>query len=195
MHDWEAIERQYRLGAKSMRMLATEFGVNVSSISRRAKKYGWVQDKTQEVRQRTKAALVAQQGRNTPTREDVEAQVQTNLIILTEHRADIRNGRQMYDLLIGQLHEAAKNRAEIEEEIIEDTKGSDGKPDLRRRNRMLKAISLPAHAGVLRDLSQSLKNLIPLERQAFSIDDGTNPDDEEITEIPIRFVPAPKRPE
>lgn len=36
---------------------------------------------------------------------------------------------------------------------------------------MLKAISLPSHAGVLRDLSTALKNLVPLERQAYNIKD------------------------
>ncbi|MNG38877.1 hypothetical protein D3C84_1267350 [compost metagenome] len=36
---------------------------------------------------------------------------------------------------------------------------------------MLKAVSLPLHAGVIRDLSTALKNLIPLERQAYNLDE------------------------
>jgi hypothetical protein len=35
---------------------------------------------------------------------------------------------------------------------------------------MLKAVSLPAHIVALKDLSTVLKNLIPLERQAFNVD-------------------------
>jgi len=170
--DWDAVEREYRMGMKSMRTLASEFDVNVSNISRRSKKYKWVQDKSDEVRQRTNAALVAQQGRNTPTREDVETQVQTNLEVVRGHRTDIRKGRQLVALLSGQLDQAARSREELENEIIEDTVGQEDKPDLRRRNFMLKAVSLPSHAGVLRDLSTTLKNLIPLERQAFNLDDS-----------------------
>ncbi len=173
--DWESIEREYRMGVKSMRMLASEYNIHVSNISRRVKKYNWVQDKSDEVRKRTNAAIVAQQGRNTPTQEDVETQVQTNLSVLFGHRGDIRKGRELVGLLSQQLDQAAKGRDELESEIIDDTKGDGEKPDLRRRNFMLKAVSLPSHAGVLRDLSTALKNLIPLERQAFNLDEpGAN---------------------
>lgn len=192
--DWEAIEREYRMGTKSMRMLASEYNINVSNISRRVKKYNWVQDKSDEIRQRTHAALVAQQGRNTPTGEDIETQVQSNLSVITGHRGDIRQGRQLVGLLSQQLDAAASSRDELEKEIIEDTEGPDGgKPDLRRRNFMLKAVSLPSHAGTLRDLSTALKNLIPLERQAFNLDEpGANINDI-LAALPGEFREAVRR--
>lgn len=62
--------------------IASEFGVNVSGVSRRAKKYGWIQDKSLEVQQRTNAALIAQQERNTPTREDVNVAVMSNVQVI-----------------------------------------------------------------------------------------------------------------
>lgn len=40
--DWDAIERQYRLGAKSNKQLGTEFGASGSSIGRRATQRGWI---------------------------------------------------------------------------------------------------------------------------------------------------------
>lgn len=39
--DWDAIERQYRLGTKSNSQLAADFGVEVSTIGRYALRKGW----------------------------------------------------------------------------------------------------------------------------------------------------------
>ena len=55
---------------------------------------GWVQDKTKEIRDKTKAALVTHQSkrttkRTTPTREDIDRAVQTNIEIIRGHRKDI----------------------------------------------------------------------------------------------------------
>ena len=186
-YDWEAIEREYRLGQKSMRTLAEEFGPNVSNISRRAKKEGWVQDKTDEVRQRTNATLLAQQQRNTPTEDDIETAVRTNVEVITGQRIRIGKGQELIGILFDQLKEAAENRDEIEEAIIEETKGfgEDGKPQYRRRNLMLKAVSLPSHAGVAKNLSSAIKDLNTQERIAFNIDERSG---EESIEDLIRRV-------
>jgi len=171
-YDWEAIEREYRIGQKSMRTIADEYGPNASNISRRAKKHGWVQDKSEEVRDKTSATLIAQQERNTPTREDIEKAVQTNVQVIRGHRQSIGNGLKLVAMFNEQLKDVADNRESYEDEVESETAdgGKDGKPNYQRRNRLMKAISLPAHASILKDLSFTLKSLIPLERQAFNLD-------------------------
>lgn len=180
--DWEAIEREYRLGQKTVRTIGAEFKCAHTSIIRKAKKEGWVQDKSKEVRQRTKAALVAHQRegtkeRTTPTREDVDRAVQTNVEVILGHRKSVRKGMALIDFLAAQLKEAAEDRDRLEKEIVEATAevgpGGQHRTDIKRRISMLKAISLTAHAGVIRDLSAALKNLIPLERQALNMDDDS----------------------
>lgn len=178
--DWQAIEREYRLGQMSLRALASKHGTTAGTISKRAKKGGWVQDATQEVRERTRAALLTtaaekeQDGNtvsttgNTPTQEDIEVAVQTNLAVITRHRRDIARGHEMVGLLLGQLMDVSGDRAGLEDAIDEETKEDE---TAHRRNRMLKAVSLPTHAGVLRDLSTAMKNFIPLERQAYNLDE------------------------
>lgn len=178
--DWQAIEREYRVGQLSLRALAEKHGTTASTISRRAAKFGWVQDASQEVRERTRAALLvtAEEGegacntvasaRNTPTREDIEVAVQTNLAVISRHRKDIGHGHRLVGLLFSQLEEAARHREEIEDEIERECSGDE---TTARRTRMLKTVSLPSHAGVIRDLSTALKNLIPLERQAYNLDE------------------------
>lgn len=193
--DWEAIEKEYSLGQKSVRTIADQFDVAHTTITRRAKKDGWVQDKTKEIRDKTKAALVTHQSkrttkRTTPTREDIDRAVQTNIEIIRGHRKDIRKGRQLVDLLSSQLMVAAEHREDLEDEIFKDTKGVEAggeKSDLRRRNFMMKAVSLPSHAGVLRDLATTIKSLIPLERQAFSLDEAGATLEDVLAALPEQF--------
>lgn len=191
--DWEAIEKEYRLGQKSTRTLANEHNISHTVINRKAKAQGWVQDKSKEIREKTNAALTSfhdnvSSNVSTPTREDIEVAVQTNVQVIREHRGAIKKGRDLVDLLSTQLDEAAKNREEIEDAIFDETKSSDdGKPDLRRRNRMLKAVSLPAHAGTLRDLSTALKNLISLEREAFNLNEPGATLEDVLAALPEQF--------
>ena len=175
--DWEGFEREYRLGSISMRALCEKYGANSGNASRKAKKEGWVQDASQEVRERTRAALITQPAaedstavsrNSTPTREDVEVAVQTNLAVINRHRKDIGQGQQIVSLLMGQLIDTAVNRESIENDIEIETKDDDSG---QRRYRMNKAISLPSNAAVLRDLSTAMKNLVALERQAFNLDE------------------------
>lgn len=49
-----------------------------------------------------------------------------------------------------------------------ETKGDETS---RRRTQLMRLVSLASHAGVLRDLSAAMKNLIPLERQAYNLDE------------------------
>ena len=191
--DWESIEKAYRLGQLSVREIARQANIQPSSITRKAQKENWHRDMSDEIRQRTKATLIQNNRKsNIPTREDIEFAVQTNVEVIRSHRRDISTGRKLVSLLSSQLEEAALNRCEIEEEIVEETKGQEGgKPSLQRRNMMIKAVSLPVHAGALRDLSTALKNLIPLERQAFNLDD--DPSGNAIKEILDRLSPAAKQ--
>lgn len=178
--DWEAIERDFRLGQLSLRALAEKHGCTAAAISKKSKEKGWVRDATAEVRERTRAALLTAPRKeeakvngvnstvNTPTQEDIEVAVQTNLQVISRHRRDIAKGHGLVHLLFKQLESAAQDREELENLIEEDTKEDD---NAMRRNKLMKAISLPVHAAVLRDLSTSLKNFIPLERQAFNLDE------------------------
>lgn len=178
--DWEAVEREYRVGQLSLRAMAEKFACTAAAISKKAKEKGWVRDATREVRERTRAALLVKPQDNeggvnsvntrvnTPTREDIEVAVQTNLQVINRHRLDISKGHGLVGMLFRQLEDAAQSRADLENLIEEETKEDETG---MRRSKLMKAISLPVHATVLRDLSTSLKNLIPLERQAYNLDE------------------------
>lgn len=80
--------------------------------------------------------------------------MQTNLQVINRHRRDIAKGHGLVSMLFQQLEQAAKDREELENLVEEETKGDENN---QRRNKLMKAISLPTHAAVLRDLSTSLK--------------------------------------
>jgi ribosome-binding protein aMBF1 (putative translation factor) len=171
----------------TVREIARQIGCHHTTVVRRKKKIlGDVSDKSKEVRIKTKAALLKPEKKKkkgtkkgngakkertkpdaitTPTREDIQIAVETNVALVREHRQDIRQGRE----LVGLIHEQLKEAAQCREAIRETIEKSDITP--QKRAAMLKAVSIPAHAGALRDLSTALKNLIPLERQAFNLDD------------------------
>ena len=141
-YDWEAIEREYGLGQKSLRVLSAEFGPGVSTISERAKRHNWVQDKSEEVKRKTNAALTnTNNNPNTPTPEDIERAVKTNVEVVRQHRKLIGRTVAFADKLLAEY---------------EGEKKIDPKVDNR----------------VFLSITQGLAKIIPLERQAFNIDES-----------------------
>lgn len=190
--DWEAIEKDYRLGQLTVREIARRFDVSHTSITRKAEKLGWMRDLSDEIRAKTQAALLrttpdAPRERTTPTRDDIAVAVQTNVALIREHRSDIGQTRSAVKRLIDELHDTLSNLDEIEEDIHEETEAPDGQAEskaeeqarFKRRQRMLAAVALPSRATVVNTLASALKTLIPLERQAFNLQDGSgdNPDE------------------
>lgn len=175
-YDWEAIEKDYKLGQLSVRAIAQKhnFKGSHSAITSRAKRNGWTRNVTKQVQELTREGLVSGINKDcahfahTPTREDIEAAALTNIQVITQHRQDIRAGRTLVNLFMEQLQDSANARDVIEQDIIAETEEDQ---TTVRRTSMLKAVSLPSQAGVLRDLSVALKNFIPLERQAYNITD------------------------
>lgn len=187
--DWEAIEREYRAGVLTNREIARRHHISEGAIRKKAKEKGWTKDLTARVREKVRTELVRTPVR-TPEGGD-EARTEKEIVddaaaavvaLVREHRADLREGREMAATLLSQLRAAAGNRDALEDLIIVSTVNADTGVGAAKtaaqaqRKAMLAAVSLPSHVGALRDLSNILKNLIPLERQAFNVDDGGPPD-------------------
>ncbi len=112
--DWELVEKEYRLGQFSLRQIAAQFNIQPSAISRKVKKEGWVQDKSEAVKILSDNQLILSNTHKatekaTPTKVDIEvaATARTNKVL--DHRADILRSRNLLMLLIGELEVTTGN--------------------------------------------------------------------------------------
>lgn len=190
----DPVEADYRAGVMSVRAVAAKHGLSEGAVRKRAKTATppWVRNLKPDVDTRVEE-LLARDGTQAGTQyAPTEPEVRTVTVVRTdkeeevveiaaraivqvvrEHRGAIQAGQQMVGMLLGQLQDAAGSRDELEEEIevmtADDTNG-------KRRDKLMKAVSLPAHASVIKDLATAMKHLVGLERQAFGISEKADPD-------------------
>lgn len=187
--DWELVEREYRAGIKSLRVIATECGCTHGGIRKRAEREGWSRDLSAKVRAAAQAKLAAElvstdavstSVSKANERDIIEANAAVQVAVVREHRKDISRIRGLAARLMDDLETAVGNRETLEALIEEACKPADGEGrfDQRRYNAMMKAVALPEHVTTAESLSRMLKNMIPLERQAFSINDSAGAHDE-----------------
>lgn len=177
--DWEAIETAYRTGSQSVREIAAQFGISHAAISKRAKKESWDRDLQARIQAKADALVTKREVTKKVTteklvteRQIVEANAEVIANVRMEHRGDIRKARSLTNALLNELDAECSDFPALEQlgELLrrEDDKGMDKLNDLYH-----KIISLPGRVKAMKDLADSLKNLIALERQAYGLD---NPD-------------------
>lgn len=106
--------------------------------------------------------------------------------VVSVHRRKAKQAADLCQKLFVQLTEAAEERDEIVQDIIDaadaeiDAAGDDkyAKAEaLKKRARMLKAVGLPTHAATIRDLSIAFKTFVGVEREAYGLDKDKKPGD------------------
>ncbi|OEG95213.1 hypothetical protein AN674_0222665 [Enterobacter kobei] len=174
--DWEAIESAYRAGVMSLREIASQHGISEGAIRKRAKRDDWSRDLNAKVKERAddlvRKAEVRKQVRSEVTFNErvlIEATAEVIASVRMEHRGDIKRARQITNALFDELGAECADVAALERlgELMfdPDDKGQDKLNDLYH-----KIISLPSRVKSMKDLSDSLKTLIGLEREAYSIE-------------------------
>lgn len=178
--DWEKVEGLYRAGQLSLAEIGARCGISKQAIDRKAKRLGWTRDLGDKVRQEVATKLArravddavdghhAKAKRQHSEREIIEASAMVGAEVVECHRRDIKAGRELCTLLIGELYQATTHLEQIEQAIDEETRGD---ANGQRRALMRRAVSLPSRAGVIRDLTGAMKNLQALERVAFGLDE------------------------
>ena len=176
--DWEAIERDYRVGILSSREIATAHGISHTAINKRAKAESWVRDLKAKIQAKAEAEVSRRavstevsKERQATEKQIVDANAEAITRIRLSHRADVQRSRGIVMRLLDELEvqTGAENVVLLEElgELMRrpDDKGQDKLNDLYQ-----KIISLPGRAKTMKDLGETLRVLIALERQAFGLD-------------------------
>lgn len=175
--DWEAIESAYRAGLLSIREIASQHGITHGAINKRAKRDGWERDLSAKIKNKADS-LVSKKEVSTQVSSEkalnerilIEANAEVIANIRMEHRGDIRKARNITNALFEELGaecadiEAFKKLGEL---LVN--------PDQNGRDKLnevyMSVISMPERVKSMKALSETLKNLITLERQAYNIDD------------------------
>lgn len=187
--DWERIEQLYRAGLLSVREIAVSQGISHVAISKRAKRDGWVRDLAAKIKAKADSLVTRETVTTAVTKEQavtergiVEANAQVIANIRIGHRTDIGRYRRLANKLLDELEGLTDNRDLFDQvgELLAnpDDNGIDKLNDLYR-----KVIDLPSRTKTLKELGETLKNLITLERQAYDVGaEQPNDDRSKLTE-------------
>ena len=186
--DYDRIERGWRAGILSPRQLAAayeeETGQKVShaAIIKHFTKLGIPRNLAEKIKAKSDAmvtqAMVTEQVTPVTIKRDKEiiedAATQLTHVRLSQ-RKDIQRSRKIAMSLFDELEMmVGQENVKLLEMLGElmwspDDKGNDKVNDL-----YMKIISMPGRVKSMKDLSDTLKTLIALERQAFGLDDENN---------------------
>lgn len=175
--DWESIEKDYRANVLSIREVGRIHSVSDKAIRNRAGEFGWERDLSAKVAEKVRSELVRSESAPADPKkteqEIVDAAAATVVHVVRSHRARIRQGNELTELLTKQLADVAGKREEFET-AIEIVCAEDKSPE--RVARLMRAVSLDKHAAIACNLANATKTWVGLERQAFGIEDGAEKD-------------------
>lgn len=173
--DWEAVELDYRAGVMSLRELGTAHGVSHVAISKRAKARLWERDLSAKIRAKADSlvnrSMVTKEvtaGAAVTERAIIEANAERIAQVRGEHRSDIGRARALTVAMLVELESQTGNLPALVElgEILRSPNdvGADKLNDLYQA-----VLSLPERTKTVKALSEALKNLVGMEREAYNI--------------------------
>lgn len=153
--DWEAIEREYRAGQLSIREIAKKHGISDTAIRKAAKEKGWERALADKVQKAVREKLVRSDGSQSGSQEQrandkeiIEGAALRGFEVVQSHRRDIQQLTAISNVLATRLA-AVLHKDPVEGPCLGD-KESPG--------------------DLLEKLTRVRARLIPLERQAYNLD-------------------------
>lgn len=189
--DWEAVEIQYRAGIRSLKDIGAEFGVSDAGIVKRAKRDNWVRDLKAKIHARAEAKVSAavvsaevSARTRLSERETIEKVSDEIVSVRLAQRRDIQRTRRITMSLLEELElQTGRDTVVMLEQLGEMLRSEDDKGQDRLNDLYHKIVSLPGRAKTMKDLGESLRVLVALERQAFGLDDKDNRPVDALTEL------------
>ncbi len=179
--DWERIEPEWRAGVKSVLQIAADYEkatgrkISHTAINKHFKELGVPRDLAAKVQAKAQAivsaAAVSAEVSTETTPKDAEIiNANADLVagVMLSQRNDIKRGRKLVMNLLGELEVTTDNK-----ELFEQLGVLMFKPDENGRDKLydtyLKVISMSGRVDSMKKLSDALKTLVGLEREAFGI--------------------------
>ena len=187
--DWESVERDYSAGLLSLREIGDKHGVTEGAIRKRAKKEEWIRDLTAKIAKKSddlvRKEMVRSEVRSEKIiseKEIIEVNAQAIVNIKLAHRGDIRKSKNIVNALFDELELTTDNRELFEQlgELLrqESESGQDKLNDIYK-----KCISMPQRIDGVKKLTDALKTMIGLEREAYDIQSTPTPIDNAVSSL------------
>lgn len=185
--DWEAVEKPYRAGMLSVREVALQFGCSETAIRKHAAEFGWERNLSKKVNRKVQNVLAREgipevPGKRISEKEIIDSAAASSVEVVRSHRRQISRSVAVISTLWTQLEMSASLVKPVEDM-------TDAEKKLAQKN-------LSSNAAIATSLSNALKTLVQLEREAFNItsDDLDDDNDNKPTnEITVKFVSAAGR--
>lgn len=183
--DWDRMESEWRAGIVSVSTLSREYGVSRTSLEKHWNKLGVPRDLTAKVKAKTDAIVMGasvelDKGANkgatnkaVTEKQIIEANANIQATIQLRQRGRIQKHQDLGEKLLKEL-ELQTTGIEDFERLAELMKSDDGFDKLNELYK--KVIATPSRIDSFKKLSESLKTLTGLERQAFGMSDNANGD-------------------
>lgn len=196
--DWEAVEIAYRAGIRSLKDIGNEFGVSDAGILKRAKRDGWVRDLKAKIRAKADAKVSAamvsgEVSSRTKAAEaqviEVESTVQARIRLT--HRKDVARGRALAMKLLQEL-EHQTDCGDLYDQLVNlvvpagDDTDRGGERARKLREAYDRALSLSGRTKTMKDLADTLRTLVGLEREAYGINDDGGSDEQKSARESLR---------
>ena len=173
--DWESVERDYSAGLLSLREIGDKHNVAHQVIARKAKKEEWARDLREKIAKAVDKKIGDKQvgdslgdSKKASEKEIIEVNAQAIVNIKLAHRGDIRKSKNIVNALFDELELTTDNRELFEQlgELLrqESESGQDKLNDIYK-----KCISMSQRIDGVKKLTDALKTMIGLEREAYDI--------------------------
>ena len=187
--DWESVERDYSAGLLSLREIGDKHNVAHQVIARKAKKEEWARDLREKIAKAVDKKIGDKQvgdslgdSKKASEKEIIEVNAQAIVNIKLAHRGDIRKSKRIVNALFDELELTTDNRELFEQlgELLrqESESGQDKLNDIYK-----KCISMPQRIDGVKKLTDALKTMIGLEREAYDIQSTPTPIDNAVSSL------------
>lgn len=177
--DWERIEQLFRAGLLSVREIASACGVSHTAINKRSKTEGWERDLKARIKAKADSLVSKREVSSKVSTETlatergiVEANAEVIADIRMAHRTDIGRSRRLANKLLDELESLTDEQGTIKSLIKQFTEGDheDGEAMADMLALANKIGALPSRTKTMKELAETLKTLVALERQAYELD-------------------------
>lgn len=184
--DWEAVEREYRAGLRSLRDIGAEFGCSHTAIQKRADAEGWTRDLSAKIKAAADAKVAKAEVAKEVSVETKIAErqvVEVNAAMLADkvlnQREDIRLARATVQKLWAAVDVEIDKTDELK--ILGDMMAAPDENGIDKLNDLYHAaIGLPQQIKNVKLLADAIKVLIELERKVLKIDVMPDPEDDAV---------------